>query len=118
MGREPSSLPGGGLVVRRQELDSRVVLTLTGSLELEAVEELAACADQICRSTIRAAVFDVAAVTVVDDAGARTLAAACGCLAAHGVEAEVRGIGGQFRAVLDRLDLTLPELQAGAVLDR
>jgi anti-anti-sigma regulatory factor len=73
------------------------------------VEELAACADRICRTKARAVSFDVAGVASADDAGVRTLAAACRCLSSHGVVAEVRGIGGQFRQVLGRLGLTLPE---------
>jgi anti-anti-sigma regulatory factor len=109
MGREPSNQPGGGLAVRKQHLGSRVVVTLAGRLELDGVEELAACADQICRSPVRAAAFDVTAVAVVDDAGARTLVAACRCLSSHGVAAEVRGVGSRFREVLGRLGLTLPE---------
>ncbi len=83
-------------------------MTLSGRLDLDGVEDLAACADQICRSTVRAAVFDVAALTAVDEAGARTLAAAFRCLAAHGVVARVRGVGGELAAMLDRLGLTLP----------
>jgi anti-anti-sigma regulatory factor len=109
MGRKPSSLHGGGLVVSREHIESRVVVTLGGCLELDGVEELAACADQLCRSKPSAAVFDVAAVTAVDDAGARTLAAACGCLSANGIRANVRGISSDFRLVLERLSLTLPE---------
>jgi anti-anti-sigma regulatory factor len=82
------------------------------------VEELAACADQICRSSPTATVFDVAAVTAVDDAGARTLAAACGCLRANGIKADVRGISGEFRLVLERLGLTLPETHEPSPADR
>ena len=89
-------------------------MTLTGYLNLDAVEDLAACADRICRSAIRAAVFDVAAVAAADDAGARTLAAACRCLVSNGILAEVRGVRAQLRQVLDRLGLMLPEPPAGA----
>jgi len=109
MGHELASVPDGGLVVRQQHIDNRVVVTLTGSLDLDGVEELAACADRICRGTVRAATFDVSGVAAADDAGVRTLAAACACLSSHRVVAEVRGVGGQFRQVLGRLGLTLPE---------
>jgi anti-anti-sigma regulatory factor len=109
MGQEPSGQPGSDLAVRQQDIGSRVVVTLTGSLDLDGVEELAACADRICRGTARSVSFDVTGVAAADDAGVRTLAAACRCLSLHGVVAEVRGIGGQFRQVLARLGLTLPE---------
>jgi len=109
MGQEPSSHPGGELAVRQQSIGNRVVVTLTGSLGLDGVEELAACADRVCASKVRAVVFDVTGVAAADDAGVRTLAAACRCLSFHGVVAEVRGVGGQFRQVLNRLGLTLPE---------
>jgi anti-anti-sigma regulatory factor len=112
MGHEPSSHPGSDLAVRQQHIGNRVVVTLTGRLDLDGVEELAACADRIYRSTARAVSFDVAGVAAADDAGVRTLAAACRCLSSHGVVAEVRGIGGQFRQVLGRLGLTLPEVPA------
>ena len=112
MGNEPSSHPGSGLAVRQQRIGNRVVVTLTGSLDLDGVEELAACADRLCRSTVRAVSFDVTGVAAADDAGARTLAAACRCLSSHGVAAEVRGAGGQFRQVLGRLGLALPEAPA------
>jgi anti-anti-sigma regulatory factor len=112
MGHEPSSHPGSDLDVRQQHIGNRVVVTLTGSLDLDGVEELAACADRICRSKARVASFDVAGVVAADDAGVRTLAAACRCLSLHGVVAEVRGISGQFRQVLGQLGLTLPETPA------
>jgi anti-anti-sigma regulatory factor len=109
MGEEPSGHPGSNLAVRQQDIGNRVVVTLTGSLDLDGVEELAACADRICSSKVRAVVFDVTGIAAADNAGARTLAAACRCLSSHGVMAEVRGAGGQFRQVLNRLGLTLPE---------
>lgn len=109
MGHEPSRHPGSDLDVRQQRIGNRVVVTLIGSLDLDGVEELAACADRICRSTAEAASFDVAGVAAADDAGVRTLAAAFRCLSSHGVVAEIRGIGGQLRQVLGRLGLTLPE---------
>jgi len=114
MGRQLSSRGDSGLAVSQQRIGSRVLVTLTGYLDLDAVEDLAACADRICRSAIRAAVFDVAAVAAADDAGARTLAAACRCLVSHGILAEVRGVRAQLRQVLDRLGLMLPEPPAGA----
>lgn len=107
--REPSIQPGSGLAVRQEHIGNRVVVTLTGSLDLDGVEELAACADRICRSTVRAVSFDVTGVSVVDDAGVRTLAAACGCLTSHGVVVGVSGTSGQVRQVLSRLGLSLPE---------
>ncbi len=112
MGQELSSHPGGDLSVRQQHIGNRVVVTLTGSLDLDGVEDLAACADRICRSKARAVSFDVTGVAAADDAGVRTLAAACRCLSLHGVVAEVRGVGSQFRHVLGRLGLTLPEAPA------
>jgi len=111
MGHEPSRHPGSDLAVRQQRVGNRVVVTLTGSLDLDGVEELAACADRICRSTVRAVAFDVTEIAAADDAGVRTLVAACRCLNSHGVVADVRGIGGQFRQVLGRLGLSLPEAQ-------
>lgn len=83
-------------------------MTLSGRLDLDSVEDLAACADQICRVAVRAAVFDVAALTAVDEAGTRTLAATFRCLAAHGVAAWAVGVSGELQAMLDRLDLTVP----------
>jgi anti-anti-sigma regulatory factor len=82
-------------------------VTLSGRLDLDGVEDLAACADQICRGAVRTVVFDVADLTTVDEAGARTLAAAFGCLASHGVAATVVGVGAELHAMLDRLALTL-----------
>jgi anti-anti-sigma regulatory factor len=114
MGHEPSRHPGSELAVRQQHIGNRVVVTLTGSLDLDGVEELAACADRICRTTAQAVSFDVAGVAAADDAGVRTLAAACHCLSSHGVVAEVRGVGGQFRQVLGRLGLSLPEAPVGS----
>jgi len=114
MGRQLSSRGDSGFAVSQQRIGSRVLVTLTGYLNLDAVEDLAACADRICRSAIRAAVFDVAAVAAADDAGARTLAAACRCLVSNGILAEVRGVRAQLRQVLDRLGLMLPEPPAGA----
>src|SRR5215475_12084742 len=114
MDLEPSSQTCGGLAVRQQHIGNHVVVTLTGSLDLDGVEDLAACADRICRSTVKAVFLDVAGVAAADDAGVRTLAAACRCLSLHGVVAEVRGIGGQLRQVLGQLGLTLPEGPARA----
>ena len=112
MGHELSSEPGGGLALRQQHTGNRVVVTLTGRLDLDGVEELAACADRICRGTARTVFFDVTGVTGADDAGVRTLAAACRCVSSHGVAAEVGGAGDQLLQVLGRLGLTLPEAPA------
>jgi anti-anti-sigma regulatory factor len=90
-------------------------VALSGRLDLDSVEDLAACTDEICGSAVRQAVFDVTALTGVDEAGARTLAAALGCLAAHGVTACVRGVGGELQAMLDRLGLTLPAPPARSI---
>jgi anti-anti-sigma regulatory factor len=109
MGHERSRHPGSDLAVRQQRIGNSVVVTLTGSLDLDGVEELAACADRICRSPVRSVAFDVTGIAAADDAGVRTLVAACRCLSSHGVVADVRGIGGQFRQVLGRLGLSLPE---------
>jgi anti-anti-sigma regulatory factor len=113
MGYEPARCTDGQLVVSRQRTGRRLTVTLSGRLDLDGVEDLAACTDQICRSAVSAAVFDVAGVTAVDEAGARTLAAAFGCLAAHRVAAWVRGVGDQLQAMLDRLALTLPARPSG-----
>jgi len=109
MSHEPSSHPGSDLSVCEQRIGNRVVVTLTGRLELDGVEELAACADRICRSTTQAVSFDVTGIAAADDAGVRTLVAACRCLRSHGVVAEIRGVGGEFRQVLTQLGLTVPE---------
>jgi anti-anti-sigma regulatory factor len=114
MGYEPARCPDGQLVVTRQRTGRRLTVTLSGRLDLDGVEDLAACADQICRSAVGTAVFDVAALAGVDEAGARTLAAAFRCLAAHGVVGWVRGVGGELQAMLDRLGLTLPVRSAHA----
>ena len=112
---EPSRHACSDLAVRQQRNGNRMVVTLTGSLDLDGVEELAACADRICRSTVRAVAFDVTGIATTDDAGVRTLAAACRCLSSHGVVAHVRGIGGQLRQVLGRLGLSLPEAPGRSV---
>ena len=114
MSHEPSSHPGSELSVRQLYSENRVDVTLTGRLELDGVEELAAFADRICRSTTRAVSFDVTGVVAADDAGVRTLVAACRCLNSHGVVAEIRGVQGQFREVLTRLGATLPEAPENA----
>lgn len=112
MDREPLRYQEGGLSLAMQLTGSRLVVTLAGPLDLDGVEDLAACADQICRRAVRTVVFDVAALTAADEAGARTLAAACRCLGAHGVTAWVRAVDGELRAILDRLGLALPERSA------
>jgi len=114
MGHEPARCPDSQFVVSKQRHGTRLAVTLTGRLDLDAVEDLAACADQICRSPVRTVIFDAAALTAVDEAGARTLAAAFRCLAVHGVAARLRGVGGDLQAMLDRLGLTLPAPPARA----
>jgi anti-anti-sigma regulatory factor len=108
MPHEPALCTDGQFVVTRQRTGRRLAVTLSGRLDLDSVEDLAACTDQICRSAVQWAAFDVTALIGVDEAGARTLATAFRCLAAHGVVAWVRGVGGELQAMLDRLGLTLP----------
>jgi hypothetical protein len=76
------------------------VVTLSGRLDLDSVEELAACTDEICRSAVR---------------GARTLAAAFRCLASNEVVAWVRSVGSELQAMLDQLALRLPLLPVRSV---
>jgi anti-anti-sigma regulatory factor len=115
MRHEPALCTDGLFVVTQERTGRRLGVALSGRLDLDSVEDLAACTDEICRSAVRYAVFDVAALTGVDEAGARTLAAAFGCLAAHSVTAWVRGVGGELQAMLDRLGLTLPVLPARSI---
>jgi anti-anti-sigma regulatory factor len=115
MRHEPALCTDGQFVVSRERTGRRLAVMLSGRLDLDSVEDLAACTDEICRSAVRHAVFDVTALTGVDEAGARTLAAAFGCLAAHGVTACVRGVGGELQAMLDRLGLTLPALPTPSI---
>ncbi|MGB6455828.1 MAG: STAS domain-containing protein [Streptosporangiaceae bacterium] len=114
MGHEPARCQDGQLVLARQRTGRRLAVALSGPLDLDGVEDLAACADQICRSAVDTVVFDVAGLTAIDEAGARTLAAAFRCLAAHGVAGWVRGVGAELQAMLDRLTLTLPAPPAHA----
>jgi anti-anti-sigma regulatory factor len=115
MRHEPALYTGGQFVVSSERTGRRLAVTLSGRLDLDSVEDLAACADEICRGAVRQAIFDVADLTGVDEAGTRTLAAAFGCLAAHGVAACVRGVGAELQAMLDRLGLTLPALPARSI---
>jgi anti-anti-sigma regulatory factor len=115
MRHEPALCTDGQFVIDNKRNGRRLAVTLSGRLDLDSVEDLAACTDEICRSAVRQAVFDVAALTGVDEAGARTLAAAFGCLAAHDVTAFVRGVGGDLQAMLDRLGLTLQALPAPSI---
>jgi anti-anti-sigma regulatory factor len=115
MRHEPALCTDGQFVVSRKRTGRRLAVTLAGRLDLDSVEDLAACADEICRSAVRQAAFDVVGLTGVDEAGARTLAAAFGCLAAHGVSACVSGVGGELQAMLDRLGLALPALPTRSV---
>jgi anti-anti-sigma regulatory factor len=115
MRHEPALYADGQFVISRERTGRQLAVTLSGRLDLDSVEDLAACTDEICRSAVRQAVFDVADLTGVDEAGARTLAAAFGCLAAHGVAACVGGVGRELQAMLDRLGLTLPALLARSI---
>ena len=57
-----------------------LLVTLSGELGIEHVEELAACADQVCGLPVRNVRLELSGLTAVDEPGARTLAAACHCL--------------------------------------
>jgi anti-anti-sigma regulatory factor len=87
-----------------------VEVALTGDLGIVHVEMLAECADRICGMPARSIRFELGGLAAVDEAGARTLAAACHCLRLHGRQVEVRGMGQEVRQVVTRLGLALPEM--------
>jgi anti-anti-sigma regulatory factor len=91
----------------QQVAGKTMLVSLSGDLGIAHVEVLAACADEACGLPVRYVRMDVAALKGVDDAGARTLAAACQCLRLHGRRVEVQGIRPAVRRVLDRLGLSL-----------
>jgi anti-anti-sigma regulatory factor len=95
----------------RQRLAGRdgVLAELSGELRIAHVEELAAWADRICGVPVRNVVLELRALTAVDEAGARTLAAACQCLRLHGRRIEVRGLRHEVSQMLDRLGLILAD---------
>src|ERR1700722_20499219 len=80
-----------------------VLTELSGELSIAHVEELAAWADRVCGVPVRNIALELDALTAVDEAGARTLAAACQCLRLHGRRGEVRGLRREVSLVLDRL---------------
>src|ERR1700722_4469656 len=86
-----------------------VLTELSGELSIAHVEELAAWADRICGVPVRNIALELDALTAVDEAGARTLAAACQCLRLHGRRGEVRGLRREVSLVLDRLGLVLAD---------
>jgi anti-anti-sigma factor len=99
---------GRGFTVRQDQDGGSLLVTLTGELDIGAVELLAACADQICRQRDVAEVrLDLSGLTFLDRAGAQTLAAACHCLRRDGRRIEVTGIRARVQRVLDLLGLAL-----------
>ena len=86
-----------------------VLTELSGELSIAHVEELAAWADRVCGVPVRNIALELDALTAVDEAGARTLAAACQCLRLHRRRVEVRGLRREVSLVLDRLGLVLAD---------
>jgi anti-anti-sigma regulatory factor len=112
---DPGGLGRGQFAVRQQP-DGRgtLVVSLTGRLGITDVETLADCADRICGLPVPRVRIELSGLAGVDDAGARTLAAACHCLRLHGRRVDVRGVRYEVRRALDRLGLTLAEPGANA----
>jgi anti-anti-sigma regulatory factor len=86
-----------------------VLVALNGELGIAHVEELAACADQVCGLPARNVRLELSGLLAVDGPGARTLAAACQCLRLHGRRVSVRGVRREVSLVLDQLGLVLGE---------
>jgi anti-anti-sigma regulatory factor len=86
-----------------------LLVALSGELAIEHVEELAACADQVCGLPVRNVRLELSGLMAVDEPGARTLAAACRCLRLHGRQVYVRGVRREVSLVLDQLGLVLDE---------
>ncbi|HEY3977943.1 MAG TPA: STAS domain-containing protein [Streptosporangiaceae bacterium] len=86
-----------------------LVVALSGELGIEHVEELAACADQVCGMPVRTVRLELSGLMAVDGPGARTLAAACQCLRLHGRRVYVRGVRRAVSLVLDQLGVVLDE---------
>jgi anti-anti-sigma regulatory factor len=86
-----------------------LLVALSGELALAHVEELAACADQVCGLPARNVRLDLTGLTAVDQPGARTLAAACQCLRLNGRRVSVRGVRREVSVVLGELGLILDE---------
>jgi anti-anti-sigma regulatory factor len=90
-----------------------LLVALSGELGIAHVEEVAACADQVCGLPVRTVRLELSGLAAVDEPGARTLAVACQCLRRSGHRVEVRGVGPAVRRVLDRLGLALDAGDAG-----
>jgi anti-anti-sigma regulatory factor len=90
-----------------------LLVALSGELGITHVEELAACADQVCGLPVRTVRVELSGLAAVDEPGARTLAVACQCLRRSGHRVDVRGIRPAVSRVLDRLGLTLDAGGAG-----
>jgi anti-anti-sigma regulatory factor len=90
-----------------------LLVALSGELGIAHVEELAACADQVCGLPVRTVRVELSGLAAVDEPGARTLAVACQCLRRSGHRVDVRGIRPTVSRVLDRLGLTLDAGGAG-----
>lgn len=86
-----------------------LAVVLSGELRIDHVEELAKCADQVCGLPVRTVRLELSGLMAVDEAGARTLAAACQCLRLHGRRVYVRGVRREVSRVLDELGLVLDE---------
>jgi anti-anti-sigma regulatory factor len=84
-----------------------LLLALSGELGIAHVEELAACADQVCGLPVRNVRLELGGLMAVDGPGARTLAAACQCLRLNGRRVSVRGVRREVSLVLDELGLVL-----------
>jgi anti-sigma B factor antagonist len=100
-------LPGGHPFTIRQRTgpSGKAWVFLAGELDLAAVDLLADWADQACQRLPRQVTLDLAGLTFVDATGARTLAAACACLRAHGGRVSVTGACPQVRHVFRLLGL-------------
>ncbi|HMH90500.1 MAG TPA: STAS domain-containing protein [Streptosporangiaceae bacterium] len=85
-----------------------LLVALSGKLAIEHVEELAACADQVCGLPVRNVRPELSGLMAVDGPGARTLAAACQCLRLNGHRVYVRGVRREVSLVLDQLALVRP----------
>ena len=94
-----------------------VLVSLTGALRIAHVEELAACADQVCGLPVRTVRLELSGLVAMDEPGARTLAAACHCLRLNGRRVDVSGVRREISLVLDQLGLILGERPAPAGSD-
>jgi anti-anti-sigma regulatory factor len=90
-----------------------LLVALSGELGIAHVEELAACADQVCGLPVRNVRLELGGLMAVDGPGARTLAAACQCLRLNGRRVSVRGVRREVSLVLDQLGLVLALDESG-----